>query len=88
MEKSTATYAGFGQGYAHRPGKRPRGAGPLVLPDGGAEYTSQGTTAPAAAAFQTFTTVVPAAKTPASSTTTPTPSTAAATTTTAPMTAW
>ena len=39
MEKSTATYAGFGQGYAHRPGKRPRGAGPLVLPDGGAEYT-------------------------------------------------
>ena len=35
---STATYAGRGQGYAHRPNKRPRGAGPLVL-DGGAEYT-------------------------------------------------
>ena len=39
MEKSTATYAGRGQGYAHRPNKRPRGAGPLVLPVGGPEYT-------------------------------------------------
>ena len=37
MEKSTATYAGFGQGYAHRSHKRLRAAGPLVLIEG--EYT-------------------------------------------------